>query len=170
MSVSRLGHKKSDEHIKKIAQWHKGRKRGVETCLKISAKAKYRLSDPRNHWHATEKTETWYNEGVGIVVCSHFDLSEKTGLPIESLKKVQSGVIFSYKGWKVAGVRNYSKRIGFANSRTSSQIYIWHKQGEDSFVGSRLDFANAKGINTNSLHPICSRKTKTYKGWNCRAL
>lgn len=170
LSSSRLGLKKTPEHIEKIRLWHTGRKRSKETGKIISDKAKERFSDPRNHWHTKEIINVWWHEEMGIKTATHLEMSEFFGLDISMLKKVESGSLFSFKGWKVAGVRNYSEKHGPKSNTFDSQVFVWTKDGEDSFVGTRWDFTNAKGVIDKSTYAVGSGKTKTFMGWKVKKL
>lgn len=90
---------KTPDHIAKVALAQTGRPKTKTTKDKISQKAKERLSDPNRHWHFDPKVSLWKNIDGEQFQGHHLDLSLKTGLPLGSLKKVQSGGKKSYKGW-----------------------------------------------------------------------
>jgi hypothetical protein len=170
LSAARLGAKKSPEHAEKVAAWHRGKKRPESTKKLISEKASERLSDPRRHWHASENVKTWWHEIYGIKIATHIEMSEDFDLSLEMLKRVESGSAFSYCGWKVAGVRNYSEKYGPNCNSFDPRVFVWAKPGESNFIGTRWDFASAKGIDKNSTYGIASGQTKTLKGWRARKI
>gem|GEM_PF-3892038 len=161
---------RSQDWKDKVANYHRGRKRSKETRKRIAAKARNRLSDPKNHWHTELKISIWWNADGRVERATHLEISEKYDLSLESLKRVQSGYLFSYKGWKVVGVRNYPKKGGVANNTACKVVRIWFKSGQPNFIGTKSDFAIAKGVTPGLLYPICSGKNKTFDGWSCREL
>lgn len=98
------GIKKSKDHIEKVAIAHTGMTRGSDTRKKISEKAKARLSQPRNHPRAKPIVGLWIMGTGERFIGSHFDVMEHYGFRLESLKKLQSGALNSYKGVKYESI------------------------------------------------------------------
>lgn len=162
------GKPKSPEHVKKVADAHRGMKRSEATKKLISDKAKNRLKNPKKHHLWNEYLSLWYHPEKGMIIGSHLDMHIIECLPIECLKKVQSGSIYSYHGWKVAGVRNEMQNKGGLNNNTSDKrVFNFYKEGEANFIGTRADFCLSKGVNSNSISRLISGANKTMKGWRC---
>lgn len=159
------GRKNSKEHIRKVSEFHRGRKRTPNTCDLISKAAKYRLSNPKNHWHTKQTVSTWWNSDGRVITGTHLYLSEITGIKLELLKKVQSGIIFSYKGWKVAGVRNYSYKMGVNNNKSKKNVFVCKKEGFPNFIGCKSDFCKFYNYSSNKTYALFSGKCKTMDGW-----
>jgi hypothetical protein len=172
MIVARLGLKRSPEHIAKVAAFHTGRKRSPETGIKISQNALSRLKNPRNHWHTTEVVSTWWHEDGEIRRATHIEMAQEFSLSIEALKRIEIGKGFAHKGWKVAGVRNYTMQYLSVCKKTNNTIYVWHKKGSNSFVGTRNDFVMANcGTRREAEYAPRASTSKYGRGkWTCREL
>lgn len=147
-----------------------GIKQSLETCKLISKRAKGRLSDPKMHWHTEEIISTWWNSDGSIIKGSHLDVNKKTGLDLGCLKRVQSGTFFSYKGWKVAGVRNYQGKGGVNNNTSNRKVFICSKYGFPNFIGCKSDFCNFYSYDPNNAYAVFSGKCKTMDGWTVHEL
>ncbi len=172
MSLRRLGKKKSPEHIEAVRTRHIGAKRTQKTCDRIAEKAKTRLSDPRKHWRTTEVVSTWWHEDGEIRRATHIEMAQEFSLSIEALKRIEIGKWFAHKGWKVAGVRNYTMQYLSVCKKTNNTIYVWHKKGSNSFVGTRNDFvmANCGTRREAEYAPRASTSKYGRGGWTCREL
>lgn len=164
-----LGRKNTEKHIAAVVAFHTGRKRTQETCDLISNKAKERLANPKKHWHTTEEVCTWWHEKGLIRKCTHLEIAKEFGFKIEAMRKVQSGAMYSYKGWKVVGVRNYCNKKGINCNTADQTIYIW-RNTISNFIGTRSDFANAMNVKPIKLQHLIKGKTKTCMGWSVKAL
>jgi len=164
------GRRNSEDHKKAVSNFHKGMVRSEETRERISKAALERLADPRNHWHTSERVSTWWNSDGSIFVGTHIEISDKEDMPVGVLKKVQSGSIFSYKGWKVCGVRNYPDRGGVRNNTSNNKVFICTKYGFPGFVGCKSDFCNFYGYDTKKSYSVFAGKTKTMDGWSVNEL
>lgn len=91
--------KKSAEHIAKVALSQTGRPKQKSTRDKIAILAKARLADPKNHWRIDLVKALWIHKSGLKCVADHLEMKNKTGLRLESFKRVQSGTLSSYKGW-----------------------------------------------------------------------
>lgn len=90
---------KSPEHIAKVALAQTGRPKTEITRSKIARRAKERLADPRNHWHLKLVKARWVHTSGDVQIADHLEMKNRTGLRLESFKKLQSGALRSYKGW-----------------------------------------------------------------------
>lgn len=171
MSLRRLGKKNTPEHIAAVVAHHTGSKRSRETCERISRRALSRLKDPRMHWHTTELVSTWWHEDGEIRNATHIEMAQEFGLSIDALKKVEIGKSFAFKGWKVAGVRNYGNEYLSRGGRMDNQIYIWHKRGCISVIGTRNDFILATNESRRAAEAAIRRGADKGRGtWYARKL
>lgn len=93
---------KSEEHVRKVAIAQTGRPKSEKTRLLISQKARERLKDPARHWRTTLVVSTWLHKDGRSMQANHLEMANLFGSSLEYFKKVQSGILKSYKGWSVA--------------------------------------------------------------------
>lgn len=98
------GKPKSPEHIRKVALAQTGKPKSPKAKEKMAQRAKKRFENPENHPRLKLLVSHWQHTTDGNFVCNHLELSKKTGLGLEGLKRLQSGIIKSHKGWKCYAV------------------------------------------------------------------
>lgn len=144
-----------------------------ETRRKISEnrKGKGLQVNVRDSPSTSEKISTWWNYDGDVFNGSHVDLFEKIGVGLKMLKGVQEGRKFSYKGWKVVGVNNYpSNGNGIYNINSCKKIYNFYKCGMPNFIGTRIEFSLAYGLNSCKVSRLATGHKDKYKGWSCNEI
>lgn len=137
---------------------------------KIGLKAKERLSDPRNHPRFIDDEYTWWHQDGRIFKGSALDISIEMGLHLGTIRKVSSGGLFSYKGWKRAGVWNYNNKNGLGNERADKTIYIFSKDCFPNMIGTRTDFCLFYGYKPIRVGALATGIVSKMDGWSIAKL
>jgi|SRR5690625_3052550 len=135
-----------------------------EARLKISQTRK--RYQKRKHPRAKNCRLEWRHKSGEIFFGSHFDLSDTTGLPIEPLRRVASGGLYSYKGWTCPSSGREDMRSGENTNTADKNIYIWVSPQGDKIKGTRSFMRENYGLNQNGTSNLVRGVIKKHKGWS----